>query len=244
MRQGDANALHDMRVLARTMISVLQPFRELQHMKPLRRALEPLSSWVSRSNRARDAEAQLELIHELLPEPYPKDVGHYLFQTQKEILRRRAALARSKRLVKLPRRIARLAEVADDCLGRISAAGLSAVIGFACEELILELRKDCAEGLQEPKRWHKARLRIKQLRYLIENYQDYLEPRYQTFVIDTKLTQQSLGRLRDWQNLCAAMADVPVMANWLTGHTLLEDELTRQAGMAMDFLQQKLAAWE
>jgi CHAD domain-containing protein len=121
---------------------------------------------------------------------------------------------------------------------------LSAAIGFACEALMQDLRKDCAEGLQDPKRWHKARLRIKQLRYLIENYQDFLDQRYQDFVTDTRLAQKNLGRLRDWLNLREAMADEPVMSQWLAGHADLEGELTREAATAMDFLQQKLAGWE
>ncbi|HEX8954954.1 MAG TPA: CHAD domain-containing protein [Burkholderiaceae bacterium] len=244
MRQGDANALHDIRVQVRTISSVLQPFLELEHMKPLRRALAPLKSWVRKSNSARDAEAQLELIAELLPAPYPKGVERYLEQARKDMWRRRAVLVRSKSLRKLPRRMVRLAKTGDECLGRVSSASLSAVLGFACEELMQELRKDCAEGLQDPKRWHKARLRIKQLRYLIENYPEYLDARYQAFAADTKLAQQNLGRLRDWQNLCAAMAGQAAMAPWLAEHTGLEDELNSQAGAAMRFLEQKLAAWE
>src|SRR6185437_13942263 len=74
MRQGHASALHDIRVRVRTTVSVLQPFLSLPHTKSLRRRLEPLRSWVRKSNRARDAEAQLALIDELLPEPYPWDV--------------------------------------------------------------------------------------------------------------------------------------------------------------------------
>ena len=244
MRQGDANALHDIRVQVRTISSMLQPFLELAHAKPLRRALEPLKAWVRKSNRVRDLEAQLELIAELLPEPYPKSVKHCLEQTRKEMQRRHAVLARSRSMGKLPRRVARLAEAADESLGRASSAGLSAVLGFAGEELMQQLREDCAEGLQDPKRWHKARLRIKQLRYLIENYPDYLDARYQAFVADTKLAQQNLGRLRDWQNLRAAMVEEPVMARWLAEHADVEGELELQAGAAMNFLAEKLAAWQ
>ncbi|HEX7645016.1 MAG TPA: CHAD domain-containing protein [Burkholderiaceae bacterium] len=244
MRHGDANALHDIRVQIRTTSSILQPFLQLDHMKPLRRALVPLKSWVRKSNSARDVEAQLELIAELLPEPYPKAVERYLEQARKDMWRRRAALACSKSLRKLPRRMVRLAKAADECLGPVSTPSLSAVLGSACEELMQELRKDCAEGLQDPKRWHKARLRIKQLRYLIENYPEYLDARYQAFAADTKLAQQNLGRLRDWQNLCVAMAGQAAIAPWLAGYTGLEDELKLQAGAAMRFLERKLAAWE
>ncbi|MBV8634322.1 MAG: CHAD domain-containing protein [Burkholderiaceae bacterium] len=244
MRKGDASALHDIRVQARTMASVLQPFVELPHMKPLRRALEPIASWVRKSNRVRDTEAQLELIAELLPGPCPIEVERHLAQVEKDMLKKRAALAQSRSLVKLPRRISRLAKVTELCLGRMSSAGLSAVVGFACEKLMLELREDCAEGLQVPKRWHQARLRIKQLRYLIENYPDYLDQRYLAFAHDTKQAQQDLGRLRDWQNLRTAMSGVPAIAQWLAAHAELEQDLAQRAGAAMGLLARALASWE
>ncbi len=244
MRRGDGDALHDIRVQVRTISSVLHPFIDMPHMKPLRRCLEPVKSWVRKSNRVRDTEAQLELIAELLPEPYPKDVERHLAQTGKALMQERASLAQSKSLAKLPRRVARLAKEADDCLGRVSSASLGKVIAQACEALLFALRNDCAAGLQEPEHWHQARIRIKQLRYLIEWFHDFLDQRYADFAADTKLAQENLGRLRDWQNLRAAMTEVPAMAVWLAGHAELEDELTRQASAAMAFLDQKLRGWE
>ncbi len=243
MRHGDGDALHDIRVQARTMASVLHPFIDLPQMKPLRRGLAPVKSWVRKSNRVRDAEAQRELIAELLPEPYPKDVERYLAQTGKTLTQDRALLAQSKSLAKLPRRIGRLAKTADQCLDRISSAAFVGVISRACEELISALRKDCAEGLRQPEQSHEVRKRIKKMRYLIECFHDFLDPRFADFVADTKRAQDHLGQLRDWQNLRAAMANVPVMASWLAGQGELEAELARQAGEAMAFLDRKLAGW-
>jgi CHAD domain-containing protein len=240
MRQGGAAALHDLRVQVRTVASVLHPFLGLPHAKPLRRCLEPLRSWVRKSNRARDAEAQLELIEELLSEPYPWDVVAYLARMEKELRHRRAALAQSKSLVKLPRRIARLARAADECLDQFSATALVGAVNRACEELLADLRMDCAQGLQDPKHWHQARLRIKQLRYLIDCFGGFLDARFLEFAADTKRAQENLGRLRDWQNLRAAMAGEPIMAQWLAEHAALEDELATRAKEAMDFLARKL----
>jgi len=242
LRQGDAGALHDIRVQARTMASVLQPFLELPHMKPARRRLEPLKSWIRKSNRVRDAEAQLELIEELLPEPYPKDAKPYLAKISGELVRRRGALAQSKGLIKLPRRIERLAQVADTCLDHFSPTELIAVVAHTCEGLLSELRNDCATGLHDGRQWHQARLRIKRLRYLSDYFRDFLDPRFQEIALDAKLAQQNLGRLRDWQNLRTAMDDVPAMAQWLAGHCELEAELLRRADVAMASLAQKLAA--
>ena len=241
MRQGDGAALHDIRVQARTMSSVLHPFIELPHMKPVRRCLEPIKSWVRKSNRVRDAEAQLELVAELLPEPYPKDVEHYLAQAGKHLMQKRALLAQSKSLAKLPRRIKQLAKAVDDCLSQVSSAALGGVIAHACEEQLATLRQDCAAGLQGPKESHEIRKRIKQLRYLIEYFHDFLDKPYADFVADTKRAQQDLGQLRDWQNLRAAMAEVPVMAAWLAEHGALEAELTHRASAAMALLHRKLA---
>ncbi len=244
MRQGDSDALHHIRVQVRTIASVLQPFVDLPHMKPLRRSLDPVRFWVRKSNRVRDAEAQLELIVDLLPERYPKEVERYLAQKRKTLEQNRALLAQSKSLAKLPRRMARLAKTADECLGRVSAATLGCVVARTCEALLSALREDCAEGLQDAKRWHQARLRIKQLRYLIECFRDFLDERFVDFAADTKRVQESLGQLRDWQNLRAGMADVPAMDTWLAGQVRLEAELTREANAAMAFLDQKLAHWK
>lgn len=242
LRQGDTGALHDIRVQARTMASVLQPFLELPHMKPVRRRLEPLKSWMRKSNRVRDAEAQLELIEELLPESYPRDAQRHIAKISGELVRRRGAMAQSTGLIKLPRRIERLAEAADVSLDHFSPTELIAVVAHAGESLVSELRNDCAAGLQDARQWHQARLRIKRLRYLSDYFRDFLDPRFQEIATDTKLAQQNLGRLRDWQNLRAAMADVPAMAQWLAGHAELEAELTRQAEAAMASLAHKLAA--
>ena len=242
MRKGDAAALHDIRVQVRTINSVLQPFIDLPHVKPLRRALARVKSWGRKSNQVRDLEAQLELIEELLPPPYPGGVVDYLARAKEKLQQRRASLAQSKTLDKLPRRIAKLAKTADACLKQHDAASLRAAPNFACAGLFDALRTDCGEASVEPERQHKARIRIKRLRYLIESFHSSIDERYCGVVDEARLAQQKIGRLRDWQNLCEAMAGEPVMARWLAGFDELEKDLARQAQQALQFLERRLVA--
>jgi CHAD domain-containing protein/CYTH domain-containing protein len=203
---ADVEALHDFRVALRRLRSTLRAYRPWLQRRATEDALDRARRLASRTNRARDAEVQIEWLHERLDglRPSHRDAVAALVRTLEA--RKRAAYAGARDGV--PEGFAELERSLRATLEvyrvRVHVGGPHTEASFAqvCGRLVARAGRDLRERLapigsaDDEQRAHAARIAAKRLRYLLEPVSSHVEGG-PAALRDLRALQDVLGEFND-----------------------------------------------
>lgn len=207
----DGEALHDLRVALRRLRSGVRAYDAILGESVGKKLMKRVVRLTSRTAPGRDAEVQLAWVHELsaeLPPSHTPGVSWLARQLERQRDRAYARVredlaARFEKLEgRLRERLSSYSRVAR--VGEVAAeprfASVSAEV-IAAEAAVLDDALTSIEGEEDQDRLHRARIRGKRLRYLIEPWRREGIEGAEEAVRRLKALQDLLGDLNDLANL-------------------------------------------
>ncbi|WP_430318377.1 CHAD domain-containing protein [Pseudomonas nitroreducens] len=226
---SDSEALHDLRIALREVRSLLRPLRDHPGLARLDQAAAAL---LKRTSALRDAQV---LAEELKRRGWQTEADRRRQQVAKachRCTRGRVARRVYAELERWPTEL-RLVE-ADAGLGKLKKRARRYV-----KRDLVKLRKALETQGNYASDWHAIRMRIKRVRYLCENYADWLTANRKSLE-ELEHAQTALGREHDLSLWCSGVGKDPSLQPLLTTWLVNRVDAQRDVRMAAARLLKRL----
>ncbi|MFH0964844.1 MAG: CHAD domain-containing protein [Planctomycetota bacterium] len=252
-RNGDQDAVHDLRVACRRLLSVLDLVRALDERKTYGKMRRNLKSILKHYSRLRDAQVQFETLAAVLPGDGPLASAYRrLLDDRIESLRRKTVASTPELDFKLCRKAARkFAAFVEQRRSNQEPTGRP--LSDAAQALVAGLFASFDDSRQQSLHdrttasFHQARIRFKKFRYAVEVLRPILPGVDRAYMERLTALQTAMGAVQDLAVLREHLADFAASPNSPGGRrelARLDEALGRKHERALGAVQRLSAPWE